>query len=81
MGMNVENPIVCGRNVPGCNVSFLGVQVVAADVEMNNHVACGGGGGINVGVTSSETSASVSGSAGWCGDSAEDTRSPSLDRK
>lgn len=52
------------------------VQVVAADVELNNHVGCGG---INVGVASSETSAS--GSGGWCGDSAEDTRSPSLDRR
>ena len=52
---------------------------MAADVEMNNHVGCGGG--INVGVASSETSASASGSGGWCGDSAEDTASPSLDRR
>ena len=54
------------------------VQVVAADVELNNHVGCGG---TNVGVASSETSASASGSGGWCADSAEDTRSPSLERR
>jgi len=57
----------------------MSVQVVAADVEMNNHVGCDGG--ISVGVASSETSASASGSGGWCGDSAEDTASPSLDRR
>ena len=57
------------------------VQVVAAEVELNNHVGCGGGGGANVGVASSETSASASGSGGWCGDSAEETRSPSLDQR
>ena len=58
--------------------NLFSVQVVAADVELNNHVGCGG---INVGVASSETSASASGSGGWCADSAEDTRSPSLDRR
>ena len=55
------------------------VQVVSADVELNNHVGCGGGGG-GVTVTGllasmSETSASVSESAG------EDTGSPSLERR